>query len=215
MRIVCLQRRVCFFRTSLHRKTNYRKPTSTVSQLSDVAIEVPETLSFRYFRFQHQGRGDPHGHSQLRQGLDPATGAAAPDSLPQEDGSLSYDLPGGGQRPRGTLEQTVAREVLEETGYQVHGLKLRRPGREIHEDPARWAAYPDYAQRVLHIFWAELGQDQPVAPTKDLGQGGRRVECRRMRWRCPICIRAACRRFSATCSATGLPRYLGCVHIYG
>lgn len=134
----------------------------------------------------------------------------------REDGSLSYDLPGGGQRPRETLEQTVAREVLEETGYRVHGLSFAALAEEIHEDPARWAAYPDYAQRVLHIFWAELEQDQPVAPSEeDLGQEG-------IAWvpveavaKLPNLHPSGLQGIFSDMLRDRTPRYLGCVHICG
>lgn len=133
-----------------------------------------------------------------------------------EDGSLCYDLPGGGQEPYEPLEQAVVRELLEETGYHVHRLAFAALAEEIYEDPTLRAAHPDFTHRVLHIFWAELAREQPDPPSEsDLGQEG-------IEWvpvdRVPLlpdlhpsCLRAAFCDMLRDPS----PRYLGCVYIPG
>lgn len=69
-----------------------------------------------------------------------------------EDGQTYYDLPGGGQRQYEAMEEAVVREVLEETGLSVEPLRLQAIAEEIWDDPAMREQYPDYCQRILHIF---------------------------------------------------------------
>ena len=73
-----------------------------------------------------------------------------------EAGEVYYDLPGGGQHPCETMEETVVREVAEETGYHVRVLRFLGLIEQIHDDPALRAAWPDYTHRINHIFLAEL-----------------------------------------------------------
>ena len=40
------------------------------------------------------------------------------------DGSVYYDLPGGGQRQYEALEDAVIREVMEETGYAARVVRF-------------------------------------------------------------------------------------------
>ncbi len=84
---------------------------------------------------------------------------------------LYYTLPGGGQRQYEPLEHTVVREVLEETGYLVHPLRLAGIYEEIFTDPSLRAAYPAYTHRLYLIFLCELSGEEQAAPTEtDMSQ---------------------------------------------
>ena len=73
------------------------------------------------------------------------------------DGQTYYDLPGGGQHLYETMEEAVAREVVE----------------EITTDPALRGEYPEYSHRVLHIFRVRrTGEALGCCCEKDLGQEG-------------------------------------------
>lgn len=86
------------------------------------------------------------------------------------DGSVYYDLPGGGQHQYESMEQAVIREVMEETGHEVRILRLAAIGEEIHTDVRLREKYPDYSHRVMHIFLAEIVGSQKAAPSeKDWG----------------------------------------------
>ena len=80
------------------------------------------------------------------------------------DGSVYYDLPGGGQRQFEAMEETVIREVQEETGYSVRILRFAALAEEIYTSKTLHEAYPDYTHRVKHIFLAELtgGKGKPT-----------------------------------------------------
>ncbi len=65
-----------------------------------------------------------------------------------------YTLPGGGQRHRETLEETLVREVAEETGARVRVGKLRFV-RECIAGPNSRALPPDFHQVEL-LFACEL-----------------------------------------------------------
>ena len=69
-----------------------------------------------------------------------------------ESGRIYYDLPGGGQRQYETMEETVIREVLEETGYTVEVVRFQCIAEEISEDPAMQTQYPEYTHRIMHVF---------------------------------------------------------------
>lgn len=87
-----------------------------------------------------------------------------------EDGSVYYDLPGGGQCPYESLEAALRREVLEETGYTLGEIRFAALAEEIFTDPHLQARYPEYTHRMMHIFLSEPGDEPPLAPTeKDLG----------------------------------------------
>ena len=78
----------------------------------------------------------------------------------QREGKEYYTLPGGGQEPLESLEQTVIRECLEETGLSVRVKSLAAVQEEIITDP-QW------------YFRCELAEKQPQTPTHhDLGQVG-------------------------------------------
>ncbi len=71
----------------------------------------------------------------------------------QEDPRPELQLPGGGIDPGESPLHALAREVMEETGYAIHGL--RRLGM-FH----RFTYMPEYdlhAQKQCHIYAARLG----------------------------------------------------------
>jgi len=80
----------------------------------------------------------------------------------QEEPWPELQLPGGGIDPGESPQRALVREVLEETGYRIHGL--RRLGM-FH----RFTYMPDYdlyAQKQCHIYAARLGsrQGDPIEP---------------------------------------------------
>ena len=77
-----------------------------------------------------------------------------------------YDLPGGGQEQYEALEDAVLREVKEETGYTARILRFAALAEEIHTDPFVREKHPEFSHRVLHLFLAELTDDEPQAPTE-------------------------------------------------
>jgi len=83
-----------------------------------------------------------------------------------EDGSIYYDLPGGGQHQYESMHDAVVREVLEETGYCVRILRPAAFSEEIYTDSSLRAAYPDYAHRICHIFLAEIDGNSIQLPTE-------------------------------------------------
>lgn len=87
-----------------------------------------------------------------------------------KDGSIYYDLPGGGQHPYESLEDAVRREVMEETGFEVSVRRFAALAEEIYTDEGLRSQYPDYTHRIMHIFLAEIMGDRCVAPSeKDFG----------------------------------------------
>lgn len=83
-----------------------------------------------------------------------------------KDGSVYYDLPGGGQRQYEALEDAVIREVAEETGYAARVVRFAALAEEIHTDAHIRNDYPDYAHRMVHIFIMKLNADGNQAPTE-------------------------------------------------
>ncbi|MGN1070540.1 MAG: NUDIX domain-containing protein [Candidatus Fimadaptatus sp.] len=77
------------------------------------------------------------------------------------EGRALYDLPGGGQRQHEPMEQALAREVMEETGYTIARARLVALAEEISQDARDRAGYPDYAHRIMHIFAADIRGDVP------------------------------------------------------
>ncbi len=73
-----------------------------------------------------------------------------------EEGSIYYELPGGGQLQYETMEEAVIRECLEETGYRVKPIRLAAVAEEIYDDEELRKVYPDYSHRIHHIFLVEL-----------------------------------------------------------
>jgi 8-oxo-dGTP pyrophosphatase MutT (NUDIX family) len=84
----------------------------------------------------------------------------------RENGSVYYDLPGGGQHIYETLEETLIREVKEETGYEVRVIRFAALAEEIYTDADVRQAYPDYTHRIFHIFVAELNSLGRELPTE-------------------------------------------------
>ncbi len=87
-----------------------------------------------------------------------------------KDGSIYYDLPGGGQHKYESLEAAVLREVKEESGFDVTIRRFAALAEEIYTNESLRQQYPDYTHRILHIFLAEVTGDHQDAPTeKDYG----------------------------------------------
>ncbi len=84
----------------------------------------------------------------------------------KEDGSIYYDLPGGGQNLYESMEQTVLREVKEETGYEVCVTGFVGLAEEINTDETMREQYPEYTHRILHIFTAKLVGDKKDVPVE-------------------------------------------------
>ena len=77
-----------------------------------------------------------------------------------------YSMPGGGQNKYETLHEAVARECLEETGYEVKPIKLVGICEEICLNTMFREKFPDYAHKMYHIFICELLSDKPNIPTE-------------------------------------------------
>jgi 8-oxo-dGTP diphosphatase len=80
----------------------------------------------------------------------------------QEEPRPELQLPGGGIDPGESPQVALAREVLEETGYTIHGI--RRLGM-FH----RYTYMPEYdlfAQKQCHVYAARLGlrRSDPTEP---------------------------------------------------
>lgn len=81
------------------------------------------------------------------------------------DGTVYYDLPGGGQKVYESLEQAVIREVKEETGYDVRVDRFVALAEEIYTNECLREKYPEYTHRILHIFKADIidhKKDTPI-----------------------------------------------------
>lgn len=83
-----------------------------------------------------------------------------------ENGSVYYDLPGGGQDIYESLEQAVVREVKEETGYDVQVDKFVALAEEIYTSNDLREKFPEYTHRIYHIFEASIINDKKDAPTE-------------------------------------------------
>ncbi len=87
----------------------------------------------------------------------------------REDGCIYYDLPGGGQKLYESMEQTLLREVMEETGYEILVDRFVGLAEEINTNAELREKYPEYTHRILHIFAARLTGEKIDTPTeKDL-----------------------------------------------
>ena len=83
----------------------------------------------------------------------------------RENGSIYYDLPGGGQNIYENLEQTVIREVKEETGYDVQVDRFIALAEEIYTNNYLREKYPEYTHRIFHIFKANIVGGKKDVPT--------------------------------------------------
>ena len=82
------------------------------------------------------------------------------------DGSIYYDLPGGGQHTYETIEQALIREVREETGYTVSVVRFAGMAEEIYASHLMREKYPEYTHRILHLFTAELTDAPRLEPAE-------------------------------------------------
>lgn len=90
-----------------------------------------------------------------------------------ESKGIYYGFPGGGQKEFETLEETVIRECLEETGFDILPKKIVAFYEEIIIDDDFREKYPDHSHKVYFIFLCKLLNEIPHEPTeKDLGQIG-------------------------------------------
>lgn len=89
------------------------------------------------------------------------------------NGRVTYVLPGGGQEQYEPLVEAMAREVREESGYEVTVERLVAVCEQIFLSARIREQYPDYAHRVHHIFLCTLKEEKPGAPTQpDFDQDG-------------------------------------------
>lgn len=94
------------------------------------------------------------------------SGAVLLNRCRREDGSVYYDLPGGGQKLYESMEQTLLREVKEETGYEIRVKRFVGLAEEITTDAELREKYPEYTHRILHIFTASLVGEKKDTPTE-------------------------------------------------
>jgi ADP-ribose pyrophosphatase YjhB (NUDIX family) len=92
------------------------------------------------------------------------------DCLPElPNGTIYYDLPGGGQNKYETLEEAVKRECLEEAGYSIEIERLAAVYEEISINEKFRAKYEKYAHKVHFLFVCHLTSESTEPPTeKDL-----------------------------------------------
>ena len=82
-----------------------------------------------------------------------------------ENGTVYYDLPGGGQNQYETLEEAVRRECMEETGYTVEVERLGAICEEISLSEGLRARYEQYAHKVNFLFVCRLADAPRKAVT--------------------------------------------------
>jgi len=91
------------------------------------------------------------------------------------NGTIYYDLPGGGQDKYEFLEDVVKRECLEETGYSVHIEKLAAIYEEVFimdtagMDEFQLSLYERNSHKIYFVFVCRLdGQTQKEATEIDV-----------------------------------------------
>lgn len=77
-----------------------------------------------------------------------------------------YTLPGGGQNAYETLSETITRECLEETGYDVKAERFAGLCELICDDEDYRKRYPVYSHKMYNIFVCSLKSNAKVAPTE-------------------------------------------------
>lgn len=83
---------------------------------------------------------------------------------------IYYDLPGGGQNQYETIEETIKRECLEETGYRVIVKGLVALYEEIYVDSRIREDFPDYAHKLFFVFLCNL-TDEPINAITEMDKG--------------------------------------------
>jgi len=88
-------------------------------------------------------------------------------------GETYYDFPGGGQDLYEALPDTVRREVLEETGYEIDVGAFLALAEEVFTSPEVREKYPQYCHRVSHFFLCTLKSEEKHTITEiDVQQTG-------------------------------------------
>lgn len=125
-------------------------------------------------------------------------------------GEVYYDFPGGGQEQYEPLSETVLREVLEETGYEITVGQFIALAEEVFTSPAVREKFPQYCHRVSHFFLCRLKNTVPHPVTGSDSQQTDSV------WvtiaqadRLPV-YPLAIRGKLAELLQSGTPRYFGC-----
>lgn len=75
-----------------------------------------------------------------------------------------YALPGGGQNSGETLIETVKRELLEETGYEVKPMRLSGIYERVADRPG--ADGDSICHKIYFVFLCKLASDTPRKPTE-------------------------------------------------
>lgn len=75
-----------------------------------------------------------------------------------------YALPGGGQEKYESIEETLKREMLEETGYRVGGIRFAGLYEEICDDLEYRRDYPQYSHKMYHFFLCKPEGEQAACP---------------------------------------------------
>ena len=81
-------------------------------------------------------------------------------------GEVYYDLPGGGQNQFEAMEDAILREVLEETGYSIEIIRFSAVVEEIYDNTEVREHSFDYSHRIIHVFLAQLVDENPVECTE-------------------------------------------------
>lgn len=75
-----------------------------------------------------------------------------------------YALSGGGQNPGETLMETVKRELLEETGYEVKPMRLSGIYERVADRPD--ADGDGICHKIYFVFLCQLASSKPRKPTE-------------------------------------------------